>query len=135
MGEGMSREPDLRKMGVSIALRLFERMYIPREHEEFFGSEERTITMANLRNMLEAAREAKRIGSYDWFKLKAVYIARNASSEDQLYGYVRNLLRELEESGLNEEEKIELAIHALEASIYVYTGLRKGFRRAIYGRR
>ena len=137
MGESVSRErePDLRKKGVDIALRLFERMYIPPEYEEFFESEERMITMANLRNMLEAAREAERIGSYDWFKLKAVYIARNASSEDQLYRYVRNLLRELERSEQDEERKIKLAMHALEASIYIFTGLRKGFRRVFYGRR
>lgn len=129
------KKSDLRKRGVEIALKLFEKIYIPLEHEEYFESDERIITRTNLRNMLEAAREADRIRSYDWFKLKAVYIARNANPNDQLYMYVKNLLRMLEEYGKNEEEKIKLAIYTLEASIYIFTGLRKGLKKIIYGRR
>ena len=130
---------NLKVKGVNIALRLFKRMYIPskyREYEEYFESEERKITINNLRNMLEAAREANRIKSYNWFKLKAIYIARNADYEDQLYKYVKNLLREIENSDIqNEEDKIKLAIYILEASIYIFMGLRKDFRKEIYGER
>jgi len=130
---------NLKVKGVDIALRLFKRMYIPskyREYEEYFESEERKITINNLRNMLEAAREASRIKSYNWFKLKAIYIARNADYEDQLYKYVKNLLREIENIDIqNEEDKIKLAIYILEASIYIFMGLRKDFRKEIYGER
>jgi len=128
-------EYELRGKGVNIALRLFERIYVPSEYEEYFESEEKMITGGNLRNMLEAAREAAKIGSYDWFKLKAVYVARNANSDDVLHRYVRNLLRELERSERDEEKRIKLAIYTLEASIYIFEGLRKGLRKVIYSRR
>ena len=101
------------------------------EHE----SEEKKLTMTNLRNMLNAAREAKKLKNYDYFALRVAYIARNARYGDDLYEFVWSLLRESNRRGKSGEEKIEIAISALTASLYLYTALRNNLRDIIYGKR
>lgn len=118
------------KEGCEIAMKIFENRYVESEEEV----EGRRITMSNLRNMLEAAREAKKIGSYDYFKLRAAYIARDADYEDTLHYFVRRLLSEINRRGKTDEERIELAIATLTASIYLFSALKRNFRKIIYWR-
>ena len=124
----ISNRRELEREGYEIAKEIFKRLYVEYEEEE----EGRRLTTSNLRNMLEAAREAKKLGSYDYFRLRAAYIARQASPEDSLYVFVRRLLSEINRRGRGDDERIELAIAALTASIYLFTALRSNFRGLIY---
>jgi len=119
----------IEREGYEIAKSIFRGLYVEYEEEE----EGKKLTMSNLRNMLEAAREAERIGSYDYFRLRAAYIARQASTEDSLHIYVRRLLGEINRRrGWSEADRIRLAIAVLTASIYLFTALRNNFRNLIY---
>jgi len=126
---------ELERRGYEIAKRLFSRMSIPFEEEEEEEEEEEgvSLTMTNLRNMLEAARDAKRKGSWDIFKLKVIYLARKARGEDPLYRFVRELLTALTEEP-DPERRIMLAEKTLIASIYMFNALRKGFCKIALGR-
>ncbi len=125
-----SRE-ELDRIAYEIAKELFRGLYIPLEEEEG-EEEERSISASNLRNMLEAAKEAKDKQSWDLFKLKAIYVARRAGRGDPLYRFVEKLLRLVSSRAKDESERTELAERVLIASIYMYNALRKGFEDVVY---
>ncbi len=125
-----SRE-ELDRIAYEIAKELFRGLYIPPEEEED-EEEGRSISASNLRNMLEAAKEAKDKQSWDLFKLKAIYVARRAGRGDPLYRFVEKLLRLVSSRAKDESERTELAERVLIASIYMYNALRKGFEDVVY---
>jgi len=128
-------DADLERRGYEIAKMLFSRMEIPSEEEEEEEEEEGiTLTRTNLRNMLEAARDAEKKGSWDIFKLKVIYLARRARREDPLYQFVRRLLTELTNTEPDQARRIRLAEKTLIASIYMFNALRKGFHDIVIGR-
>lgn len=141
-----SLDVELERRGYEIAKQLFCRICIPSEEEEKEEEEEEeeeekgekkkksgNLTTTNLRNMLEAARDAKRKGSWDIFKLKAIYLAREARRGDPLYRFVKELLTALTEEP-DSERRIMLAEKTLIASIYMFNALKKGFGEIALGR-
>lgn len=128
-------DADIERKAYEIVKELFRGMHIPIEEEEGDEEEEGSvITRTNLRNMLEAARDAKRKGSWDIFKLKVIYIARRAESGDSLYTFVQKLLRLISKSESDERKRLELAERTMVAAIYMFNALRKGFGGIIYNR-
>lgn len=125
------REGELDRIAYEIVKELFRGLYIPQEEEE--EEEGTSISASNLRNMLEAAREAKRKRSWILFKLKAIYVARKARRGEPLYKFVEKLIKQVSSKARDESEKVELAEKVLTASIYMYNALRKGFGSLVYG--
>ena len=123
MSSSSLEEVNLQRKAVEIAKKLFIGVYIPPEEEE---EEELGITMTNLRNMLDAAIDCEKKNNWDLFGLRIIFIARRASQGDDLYKFVRNLIREIIESSKDTKERLKLAKYTLTACIYIFTAYRKG---------
>jgi hypothetical protein len=117
-------EIELQRKAVEIAKWLFRGVYIPTEEEE--ESEESSITITNLRNMLDAAIDCEKKNNWDLFGLRVIFIARKASQGDDLHKFVRNLIVKITESYQNTEERLKLAKYTLTACIYVFNAYKKG---------
>ena len=121
-------EAALQKKAVEIAKRLLGRAHIPSEEEEEEREEESEITMTNLRNMLEAAIDCEKKDNWDLFGLRVLYIARKASSGDDLYYFVKNLLTEIKGFTQDSRERLRLARYILTSCIYLFNAYRKGLQ-------
>jgi hypothetical protein len=121
-------EAALQKKAVEIAKRLLGRARIPSEEEEGEREEESEITMTNLRNMLEAAIDCEEKDNWDLFGLRVLYIARKASSGDDLYYFVKNLLTEIKGFTQDSRERLKLARYILTSCIYLFNAYRKGLQ-------
>lgn len=121
---------ELQKKGIEIAKRLLKEYKPPSQRGK--SSKEKNITKSNLQNLLEAAREAEKVGSFDLFRLKAAYVAREAKWRDPLFQFVSGLVREINSSANKEEDKIKLAIHAVTACIYIFTAITNNMKNLIY---
>jgi hypothetical protein len=124
-------EAALQKKAVEIAKRLLERVDIPSEEEkeeEEEREEESKITRTNLRNMLEAAIDCEKKDNWDLFGLRVLYIARKASSGDDLYYFVKNLLTEIKGFTQDSKERLKLARYILTSCIYLFNAYRKGLQ-------
>jgi hypothetical protein len=121
-------EAALQKKAVEIAKRLLERVDIPSEEEEEEREEESKINMTNLRNMLEAAIDCEKKDNWDLFGLRVLYIARKASSGDDLYYFVKNLLTEIKGFTQDSKERLKLARYILTSCIYLFNAYRKGLQ-------
>ncbi len=126
MSSSSLEEVNLQRKAVEIAKKLFIGVYIPPEEEEEEGREESSITMTNLRNMLDAAIDCEKKNNWDLFGLRIIFIARRASQGDDLYKFVRNIIREIIESSKDTKERLKLAKYTLTACIYIFTAYRKG---------
>ncbi len=124
MSSSSLEEVNLQRKAVEIAKKLFIGVRIPTEEEEE-GREESSITMTNLRNMLDAAIDCEKKNNWDLFGLRIIFIARRASKGDDLYKFVRNLIREIIESSKDTKERLKLAKYTLTACIYIFTAYRK----------
>lgn len=132
--EKIEEDMVLQQRAVQIALSLMRGVVVSESisEEEYGESEGGNITPTNLRNMLEIAKEAKEKNSWDIFKLKVIYVARKASPGDDLYKFVRDLIRELS-SEPDIGKRLDLAVHTLTAAIYIHNALRKGLGDLVYG--
>ncbi|MEM0191726.1 MAG: hypothetical protein QXJ48_01080 [Candidatus Korarchaeum sp.] len=119
----MRSDEELQMVAVSIAKSLMREVRIPRRGGR--EKEGKEITMSNLRNMLKAAEDCIRKRNWDLFALKVIYVAREASPDDDLFKFVKELLEKLNEVQ-SVEERLILAKYILTSCIYLYNAYREG---------
>lgn len=131
----MSLPPDKEKKIIEEAIRIVKTLFKPiyKGYDEY-SSEEKNVTTSNLRNMLESARESREKGLYEIFKYKALYAARQADPDDELYIFVRKMISQIEQSEIEPELRPYLCEKVCELSIYYLTAIKAGFRRLLYPR-
>ncbi|MEM4581542.1 MAG: hypothetical protein QW092_04170 [Candidatus Korarchaeum sp.] len=122
----MRSDEELQMDAVNIAKSLMREVRIPRREEKREKEKEgKEITMSNLRNMLKAAEDCSRKKNWDLFALKVIYVAREASPNDDLFKFVKELLEKLNEVQ-SVEERLTLAKYILTSCIYLYNAYREG---------
>jgi len=119
-------EVELKKKAIEIAKSLLSKYYGGEEDEE------EGITAGNLRNLLMIAREAEEAGTFELFRIKAPYVARNAEEGTPLWHFVRNLIQQVDASGYDDTRKASLVELVVTYTIYIHRAINQNLRSVVY---